>query len=144
LVGKTFRFIDIANDINDHMPDYVVERVNAHLNRDRKSVNGSNILVLGLAYKRNSGDVRQSPALDVVAKLLELGAQVRVVDPLVRPGGVPGGVRLVADTAAEFEASDLVLVLTDHDVIDWELVETYADRTLDTRNRTRSAAVDRL
>jgi UDP-N-acetyl-D-glucosamine dehydrogenase len=144
LVGKTFRFIDIANDINDHMPDYVVERVNAHLNRDRKSVNGSNILVLGLAYKRNSGDVRQSPALDVVAKLLELGAQVRVVDPLVRPGGVPGGVRLVADTAAEFEASDLVLVLTDHDVIDWELVENYADRTLDTRNRTRSAAVDRL
>lgn len=144
LVGRTFRFVDIANDINDHMPDYVVERVAAHLNRGRRSVNGSAVLVLGLAYKRNSGDARHSPALAVVRRLLELGAQVRAVDPLIRPASVPDGVRLVAGTRAELERSDLVLVLTDHDVIDWTLVEDFADRTLDTRNRLRSPAADRL
>jgi UDP-N-acetyl-D-mannosaminuronic acid dehydrogenase/UDP-N-acetyl-D-glucosamine dehydrogenase len=144
LVGKTFRFIDIANDINDHMPDYVVERVGAHLNRKRRAVNGSEILVLGLAYKPNSGDARQSPALDVVRRLVDLGARVRAVDPLINADSVPKDVELVEGSRAELERSDLVLVLTDHDSIDWGLVAGFADRVLDTRNRLAAAPVERL
>jgi UDP-N-acetyl-D-glucosamine dehydrogenase len=143
-VGRNFRFIDIANDINEHMPDYVVERVVANLNRSFKPVNGSDILLIGLSYKRNSGDARQSPALDVVTKLAALGARLRAVDPLIDPADVPASVHLVADTRAEVERSDLVLILTDHDVIDWALLEEFPNLVLDTRNRLRDRAVERL
>ena len=68
-LGQSFRFVELANDVNEHMPDYVVRRVTAKLNRARQSVNGARILVLGLAYKRNSGDARQSPAVAVVSRL---------------------------------------------------------------------------
>jgi UDP-N-acetyl-D-glucosamine dehydrogenase len=143
-LGRTFRFVEIANDVNDNMPAYVVSRVVEHLNRRKLAVNGSNVLLVGLSYKRNSGDARQSPAAVVARRLADLGAQLSAVDPLISPVEVPPGVRLVEGTAEAVAAADIVVVLTDHDEIDWPLLEQNADRVLDTRNRLTSPAVDRL
>jgi UDP-N-acetyl-D-glucosamine dehydrogenase len=143
-VGSNFRFIDIANDINDHMPDYVVDRAAAHLNRRRKAVNGSSILLVGLAYKPNSGDARQSPALEVARRLADRGAELTAVDPLIDPAHVPSFVQVAPLTATCVEHADLVLVLTDHDSIDWALLEQRPDRVLDTRNRIKRTEAERL
>jgi len=143
-LGQNFRFVEIANDVNEHMPDYVVQRVTAHLNRRRRAVNGSTVLLLGLAYKRNSGDARQSPAITVARRLRGLGAELQAVDPLIDAAQVPNGVRLVDLSEERLDAADLIVVLTDHDQLAWELVEQRAERVLDTRNRLRSPGTDRL
>ncbi|WP_263247432.1 nucleotide sugar dehydrogenase [Saccharopolyspora rosea] len=143
-LGKAFQFVDIANAVNDRMPDYIVSRATEHLNRHHKSVNGSSILLIGLSYKANSGDARNSPAMAVAKHLHRLGADLRAVDPLVAAEEVPLHVRLVPLDAAEVSRSDLVIVLTDHDVLDWALLEPHADHVLDTRNRLRDAKVERL
>jgi UDP-N-acetyl-D-mannosaminuronic acid dehydrogenase/UDP-N-acetyl-D-glucosamine dehydrogenase len=142
--GRQFRCVDIANDINQHMPQYVVHRAIAHLNRHQKSINGSAVLLLGLAYKPNSGDLRESPAIEVAKLLAELGAKVRAVDPLVDPANVPTYVDLIVPTGEDLARADLVIVLTDHDDIDWSLVVSNEDRILDTRNKLRHLAVNRL
>jgi UDP-N-acetyl-D-glucosamine dehydrogenase len=143
-LGRTFRFVDIANDVNDGMPDHVVSRVVTHLNQQRKSVNGSRILLAGLAYKRNSRDTRQSPAVAVAKKLADLGADLRVIDPLISADAVPGYIRMVPCEPGQIVDADLVIVLADHDAIDWELFEPHADRILDTRNRLRFRSAARL
>ena len=102
------------------------------------------VLLLGLAYKRNSGDARQSPATEVARRLLDLGAEVRAVDPRIAVDESPRPVELVACTPTGRADADLVVVLTDHDEIDWELLEQNADRVLDTRNRLTGTGVDRL
>jgi UDP-N-acetyl-D-glucosamine dehydrogenase len=143
-LGRTFRFVEIANDVNDNMPGYVVTRVVEHLNRRRLAVNGSRILLVGLTYKRNSGDARQSPAIVVARRLADLGAQLRAVDPHLAPHEVPANVRLVACVPDEVEPADLVVVLTDHDDLDWALLDRHAGKVLDTRNRLTAPGVDRL
>jgi UDP-N-acetyl-D-glucosamine dehydrogenase len=143
-LGHAFRFVELANDVNEHMPDYVVQRVSEHLNTDRKAVNGSRIVLLGLAYKKNSRDARESPAIAVAERLHALGAELIGVDPLVEARHVPDYVRLVPTVDGHLDTADLVVVLTDHDVIDWAAVATVADRVLDTRNRLAAHAVDRL
>ena len=143
-LGRTFRFIEIANDVNDHMPAYVVSRVVDHLNRRRRAVNGSRILLVGLTYKRNSGDARQSPATIVAHHLAELGAKLSAIDPYVAPHEVPEPVQLVACSPEVVEAADLVIVLTDHDTVDWDLVARHGGKVLDTRNRLTGPGVDRL
>ena len=82
-LGRRFRFVELANDINDHMPDYVVHRLLMALNKRGRPVNGSRILLLGLAYKKNTGDARESPAVRVADLLVRMGADVRAADPLV-------------------------------------------------------------
>jgi UDP-N-acetyl-D-glucosamine dehydrogenase len=143
-LGRPFRFVEIANDVNDHMPDHVVQRITARLNRDRKAVNGSRILLIGLAYKPNSGDARQSPAIAVARHLADQGAELRAVDPFIEPQRVPPGVALVEPTPEELAAADLVVVLTDHDALDWELIGGFATRVFDTRNRLGDRGAERL
>jgi UDP-N-acetyl-D-mannosaminuronic acid dehydrogenase/UDP-N-acetyl-D-glucosamine dehydrogenase len=143
-VGRSFRFIEIANDVNEHMPDYVVDRAIAHLNRDRKAVNGSTIILVGLAYKRNSGDARQSPAIAVAHRLADLGASLLAIDPLINKAQVPPFIYVVEGSAENLAGADLIIVLTDHDVIDWESLSGHAGRVLDTRNRLGEPLVDRL
>lgn len=143
-LGQAFRFVDIANDVNNHMPDYVVSRVIKHLNQQRRSVNGSRILLVGLAYKRNSGDARQSPAIEVAKKLDNLGAEIRAVDPLIDTDEVPDFITMVPGELPEITQTDLVIVLADHDAIDWELIEQHAHRVLDTCNRLHSSFAARL
>jgi UDP-N-acetyl-D-glucosamine dehydrogenase len=143
-VGRVFRFIDIANDINEHMPDFVVDRVGEHLNERFRSINGSRILLFGVTYKANSGDARHSPALDVARRLADRGAVLSAVDPHIDPQHVPPFVELVSLTPERLNEADLLLVLTDHDAIDWALLEQRPDRVLDARNRLGHPAVERL
>jgi UDP-N-acetyl-D-glucosamine dehydrogenase len=134
-LGRSFRFVELANDVNDHMPDFVVRRLTEALNRRRLAVNGSRILLLGLAYKRNTGDARESPALAVAERLLALGAEVRAADPHVVEGHVDRRVRRVDATPEELGSADAVVVLTDHDAFDLAAVAAQAAYVLDTRHR---------
>lgn len=143
-LGQAFRFVDIANDVNDHMPDYVVSRVIECLNKRRKSVNGSSILLVGLAYKPNSCDARNSPSMRVAKRLGALGAELRAIDPLIDPSEVPLHVEMVPCSPQQIASADLVIILTDHDTLNWDLLERNSDRVLDTRNRLRTAGVERL
>jgi UDP-N-acetyl-D-glucosamine dehydrogenase len=138
-LGQSFRFVELANDINDHMPDYVVRRLTEALNRRRRAVNGSRVLLLGLAYKANTGDDRESPAVVVAERLLGLGAEVRVVDPHVVADHVHGSVERVQLTPEELAAADAVILLTDHDAFDMDMVRTHARYVLDTRRRVPPA-----
>jgi UDP-N-acetyl-D-glucosamine dehydrogenase len=134
-LGEAFRFVELANDVNDHMPAYVTSRIQAMLNRDRLAVNGARVLVLGLAYKGGTSDARESPALVIVDRLVALGAEVRAVDPYVKHVRLDPSVTRVELTAGEIDAADLVLVLTDHPDFDYQLVARRARRVFDTRNR---------
>ena len=131
-LGQPFRFVELANDINDHMPDYVVQRVTAHLNGRRLPVNGTRILLLGMAYKKNTGDARESPGPRVAALLTGMGGDVRVADPFV-DAPAPAGTRRVEVTAEEVGDTDLVVVLTDHDDFDFDVVAAHASAVLDCR-----------
>ncbi len=129
------RFIDLGDDVNRGMPDYVVQRADDILNDIGKSVRGSRILLVGVAYKPNIGDVRESPAIEVAARLLSRGALVRYVDPHVPSISIHGGTTLeaVGLSAAELEASELVVITTAHEAIDWALIRERAPLVLDTR-----------
>jgi UDP-N-acetyl-D-glucosamine dehydrogenase len=141
-LGVPFRFVELANDVNAHMPDYVVRRLVHALNRMGKHPNGSRILILGLAYKRNTGDARTAPGMSIVEGLTELGAHVVVADPHVRPDHV--AVAVVEATAEELAAADAVVLVTDHDAFDYGSVVDHARFVLDTRNRMTGPNVERL
>ncbi len=141
---REFRFVALANDINDHMPDYVVQRLTATLNRQRKSVRGSVVLLLGLAYKAGTGDIRESPVLNVIELLSAMGAVIRVVDSHVEPHRCPPSAKLVELTRSELRDADVVLLLTDHPEVDYALVERDARLVLDTRHRLSGPRVEHL
>jgi UDP-N-acetyl-D-glucosamine dehydrogenase len=132
-LGHSFRFVELANDVNDHMADYVARRISDALNRQRKSVNGSNVLLLGLSYKRNTSDARESPALAVAQRLLTAGATVSVADPHVT-NDFDKRIRRVEPEIEELRAADIVVLLTDHDVFDLNVVADHAPLVLDTRH----------
>ncbi len=131
------RFIDLASEINSEMPAIVVEKVSQALNSRRKPVNGSRVLVLGVAYKKDIDDMRESPALDVI-RLLEL-QQAKVVyhDPFVssfrEDGHTHESVELTDD---ELRSADAVVIVTDHTAIDYRRVVELSDVVIDTRNAT--------
>jgi UDP-N-acetyl-D-glucosamine dehydrogenase len=143
-LGRSFRFVELANDINDHMPEHIVHRITMGLNARSKPVKGSRVLLLGLAYKKNVGDVRESPAIEVARGLRKLGADVAAVDPFADPFLLPQGVCRVELTEAEIAAADAVVVLTDHDAFDYQLVERAASYVFDTRHRCRASAAEQL
>ncbi|MEU8230574.1 nucleotide sugar dehydrogenase [Actinoplanes sp. NPDC048967] len=144
-LGQSFRFVELANDINNHMPDYVVRRLVGALNQRRKPVNGSTVLLLGLAYKKNSGDARESPARRVASLLLDMGAEVRAADPhVVEDAHVDRRVVRVAATAEQIAAADAVILLADHDAFDLDLVVEHAGYVLDTRHRSTGPNVETL
>jgi UDP-N-acetyl-D-glucosamine dehydrogenase len=143
-LGQSFRFVELANDVNDHMPDYVVRRITVALNRRRLAVNGSRVLLLGLAYKRNTGDARESPAVVVAERLLALGAEVRAADPHVVEGHVSEQVARVDCTPEEVREADVVVLLTDHDAFDYGMVATEARVVVDTRHRMHGPSVEHL
>ena len=142
--GQAFRFVELANDINDHMPDYVARRLMMAFNRRKQIMNGSRVLLLGLAYKPNTGDVRESPALVVAERLIGLGAEVGAVDPHIEPSRMDARIRMCDLTAAELSAADAVVVLTDHDVFDWDLVRQHSRFIFDTRHRLTGTDVEQL
>ncbi len=138
-LGRSFRFVELANDVNEHMPDYVVQRLTDALNTRCLAVNGSRVLLLGLSYKKNTGDARESPAQRVAELLIARGASVRAVDPYVVESHVDPRVIRAELTAAELAAADAVVLLTDHDEFDVEIITAHAQYLLDCRGTARSA-----
>jgi nucleotide sugar dehydrogenase len=134
-LGDQFRFIDLANDVNEHMPAHVVNRITGILNEQQLAVSGSRILVLGLAYKKNTGDMRESPSFVVCSSLERLGARVRIADSWV-PSYQDVPWDRVELTDEEIGAADLVVIVTDHDDVDYERVARLARCVFDTRRRT--------
>jgi UDP-N-acetyl-D-glucosamine dehydrogenase len=141
-LGQPFRFVELANDVNEHMPDYVVRRLMLAFNRMGRAVNGSRILLLGLAYKRNTGDAREAPGAIIAQSLTALGAEVRMVDPHIVADALP--YPLVELTAEEIKGSDATVIVTDHDAFDYGLVQTHASYVFDARNRLSGPTVERL
>jgi UDP-N-acetyl-D-glucosamine dehydrogenase len=133
-VGATFRFVELANDVNDHMPAYVVRRLGRALQHRGQAVPGGRILLLGLAYKPNTGDARESPALAVAQHLSALDAEVRAVDPHVEQDQAHGSIIRTELTVEELQAADAVLMLVNHDAFDLGLVARHARYVLDTRH----------
>ncbi|MFE7772951.1 nucleotide sugar dehydrogenase [Streptomyces sp. NPDC057445] len=144
MLRHDFRFVALANDINSHMPEHVVLRVARGLNARRKPVNGSQILVLGLAYKKNTGDIRESPSVAVALGLRKLGAHVLAVEPHVDPLRLPDDILCVELTEEQIASSDVVVIATDHDDFDYAMVERTADYVFDACNRCRAETVERL
>jgi UDP-N-acetyl-D-glucosamine dehydrogenase len=129
------RFIDLASEINSAMPDVVANKVSLALNDERKAVRGSRVLVLGVAYKRDISDMRESPALDVIRLLEEHGAEVTYHDPHVPRYSEEGHERVgVALTDEAIANADVVVIVTDHSVIDYQRLVDKASLIVDTRN----------
>ena len=133
------RFIELAGQINAAMPHFVVEKIADALNRHRKPLNGSTVLVLGLAYKRDIDDIRESPSLDVMTLLHQKGARVQYADPyvpLLRARQWHGGFDVATEplTPDALALADCVAILTDHRTIDYEMVRDAAQLIVDTRN----------
>lgn len=135
-LGTASRFVKIANDINNGMPGYVATRIQAGLNDRKKPVNGSRVLVLGLAYKKNSNDARETPSTDLIHRLLRLGAEVRAFDNHVRHYELDNSITRVGELSdEELDAADVVVVVTDHDDVDYERIAERAAYVFDTRRR---------
>ena len=140
--GFDSRFIGLAEEINSRMPDHVVQLISDGLNDGRKAMNGSRILLLGVAYKRDIDDVRESPALSIIDRLRAKGAEVHYHDPFVKQirfddahtegGGDPLASEPLTDEA--LSAADCIVIVTDHSDIDYSRVCRLAPLIVDTRN----------
>jgi UDP-N-acetyl-D-glucosamine dehydrogenase len=132
------RFIELATEINGHMPEHVATTVGDLLNEDRLAVNGAHVLMIGVAYKADVSDIRESPALDVIRLLDGKGADVSFHDPHVTELQIEGFSGKSVELSDEaLSSADLVVILTDHTGIDWNRVVRLAHRVYDTRNATR-------
>ena len=136
--GFECRFIELAGHVNSSMPDYVVERVAEALNTVRKPINGSKILLVGVAYKKDVNDMRESPALDILELLSRRGAQVSYADPWVpelRHGGT--ALRSQELSAALQQTPDCAVICTDHTAFDYDALVKSGTLIVDTRNALR-------
>ena len=138
------RFIELASEINSSMPEYVLEKVVNALNRQCKAVNGSKILIVGVAYKKDVGDIRESPAIDLVRLLADRGGEIRYHDPYVPEfsTGNTGDHRPICYVSQELTVElirdvDCVAIMADHSNIDYDWLVRYADVVVDTRNATK-------
>jgi UDP-N-acetyl-D-glucosamine dehydrogenase len=132
-LGQSFRFVELANDVNDHMPDYVVRRLVAALNRRGEPILGRRILLLGVSFKRNVGDCREAPSRRIARLLADMGADLRACDPHIPLGEFPTGVTPVELTTDQLADADAVVALVDHDAFDPLAVVQHARYVLDTR-----------
>ncbi len=138
LLAYKARFIELADEINREMPRFVAEKVVEALNRERKSVSGSKILILGVSYKKDSEDVRESPALDVMKLLEEKGGEISYHDPKVAKLYFNDQmIYSVPLTPQSLSSSDAVVVITDHSCFDAQEVVRHSQLVIDARNLTR-------
>jgi UDP-N-acetyl-D-glucosamine dehydrogenase len=140
--GFDSRFISLAEEVNSRMPEHVVQLVSDGLNDERKAMKGSGVLLLGVAYKKDIDDVRESPALSIIDRLRAKGAEVRYHDPFVKEvrfddAHTEGGGESLASvplTDDELRSSDCVIIVTDHSQIDYSRVCSLTSLVVDTRN----------
>lgn len=143
--GVNTRFIELAGEVNSHMPDYVIGKTALALNGINRSVKGSKILILGISYKKNVDDMRESPSVEVMDRLHKLGADIAYSDPHVAVfPHIPGhhcftlsSTLITAETLAGF---DCVVLTTDHDKFDYPLIAEHAKLIVDTRGRFRDGS----
>ena len=135
-LGYSFRFVELAEEINDRMPAYVVSRSAALLNDVSKPLRGSEILMIGVAYKKDISDVRESPVYSVARRLMTAGASVSWYDPFVESFMVDDATTNRVDELdpVSLRRADLTVVITDHTGIDWDHIREHAQLILDTRN----------
>ncbi|MBT3732324.1 MAG: nucleotide sugar dehydrogenase [Candidatus Marinimicrobia bacterium] len=138
-VGMNTRFIELAGEINTSMPNYVIQKVSESLNSIGKSIKNSRILILGLAYKKNVDDLRESPSLELIDILIDKGALVDYCDPYFK--SIPNTRKYQIELKSKvlnadvLQSMDLVLLATDHDDFDYDLIEKESSLIIDTRGR---------
>lgn len=136
------RFIELAGEINDSMPYYIIDMVMKALNTHKKALNGSKILVIGVAYKPNVADPRESPALKIIPELKDLGALVEYYDPYIGEIKIHDKLyRSIELTEDKVKGSDCILILTDHNSIDYNLIYNNSQLIVDTRNALRKRGI---
>ena len=141
-LGYPFRFVELAQEINDRMPRYIADRAQQLLNREGRPLKGAEIVLLGVTYKADIADQRESPARPVARRLAQLGAALTYHDPYV-PDWQVDGTRVPPagpDLPTALQAADLAIVLTDHAAYDPHVLTRHANLLLDTRGRTRKSA----
>jgi UDP-N-acetyl-D-glucosamine dehydrogenase len=143
-VGFEARFIELAGQVNGAMPHHVVDKVTDALNSHSKAVRGANVFVIGISYKRDIDDMRESPALDVMAVLKQKGAKISYHDPYVATLSArdwPGAedLKSVALTPQALEHADCVVIVTDHKVLDYKTIVERAKLIVDSRNAIKGA-----
>jgi UDP-N-acetyl-D-glucosamine dehydrogenase len=142
--GIEARFIELAGYINGQMPHFVVDKIQQALNEYAKPVKGSHIHIVGVAYKRDIDDVRESPALDIIHLLQQRGARVTYSDPLVPSIRVDGGELHAEPLEAAVAAADASVVITDHTSLDYEMIAARAKLIVDTRNAFKHFKQDNI
>lgn len=137
-IGRQTKFIELAGEINSRMPHYVVDRLTVALNARERSLKGAKVLIIGIAYKPNIDDIRESPAAEIIELLHHTGATVNYHDPHMAsfPGMRKYDIHLDSQplTAETLAGNDVVLIVTNHDAIDYELIGRHAKLIVDTRN----------
>jgi UDP-N-acetyl-D-glucosamine dehydrogenase len=142
MLNYSARFIELASEVNSSMPRYVVSRIGDVLNDACKSVKGSRIVALGVAYKKNSNDFRESPALDILSLLLERQADVEFHDPYISEIRFDHVVLNSSPLESTLlETADCVVIITDHSSYDWQWIVNHSRLIVDTRNATRGTAL---
>ena len=138
------RFIELATEINSGMPEHVADRIAELLNEDRLAVNGARILILGVAYKKDVGDMRESPAIDVIGTLARRGAEIAYHDPYVDECEIDGVLYKNSDLTDEaIAAADIAVILTDHTTVDYARLAEKGRRIFDSRNATQGLTAHR-
>jgi len=142
-LNYTARFIDLASQIDSNMSRYIVGKIQDTLNRYKKPLKGSNILLLGVAYKPDINDLRESPALDIIHLLLDKGAVVDYHDPFI-PELHTAGLNMSSerDLTSAVEKADLVAIITNHTKVDYKMVYEKAQVIFDTRNALKDIVTE--
>ena len=135
MLNYNARFIELASEVNAQMPEYCVQRITKALNQNCKCVNGARILFLGVAYKKDTSDTRESPALDMIRLLEEDGAHVEYSDPFVPELALEDGTRKSAEVSPDtLRTYDIVVLVTDHSCVDYPMIQEHSPLVFDTRN----------
>ncbi|WP_416190498.1 nucleotide sugar dehydrogenase [Neisseria sp. CCUG17229] len=138
--GVNTRFIELAGEVNSYMPDYVIEKVSLGLNERNRSIKGSKILILGIAYKKNVDDMRESPSVEIMERLAKLGADIAYADPHVPkfphiPEHIHFDLQSTCLTPENIARFDCVVLTTDHDKFDYPMIAEHAQLIVDTRGK---------
>jgi UDP-N-acetyl-D-glucosamine dehydrogenase len=142
--GTESRFIELAARVNGHMPKFVVHKIQQALNDRSKAVRNSHVHVLGVTYKKDVADMRESPALEVMAELAELGARLSYSDPHIPRLALDGGDLESQPVLRSCQEADCVVLISDHSAFDYKAISRYASLIVDTRNRFRAFSSENI
>ena len=139
----TLKFINLAEEINSKMPEYLLNKLSEALEKRSKLIKGSNILILGISYKKNIDDSRESPSIEIIKKLIERGANVSYNDPFFPNFSINKNTKIslkrLEITTHNLEKQDCVILLTDHDDFNYDLIKKYSKLIIDSRGKYKKS-----